>query len=141
VDSFPGMESRRVRSPALIRIIDSYSSHGQPCNQNDAAVTSIENSRLVYDESMNREQAWAEWQSHRARWPKQAANASGRYDAMFKALRSCDEVQIYPIEGETVKQLGCRVRAMLMVNIFTGIDRWEVRTGEKCVLVRRVGPR
>ncbi len=91
--------------------------------------------------AMNREQAWAEWQAHRARWPKQAANASGRYDAMFKALRSCDEVQVYPISGETVNQLGSRVRAMLLGNIFTGIDRWQVSTSENCVPVKRLGPR
>lgn len=60
---------------------------------------------------------------------------------MFKALRACDEVQVYTIPGETVKQLGNRVRAILVANIFTGIDRWEVRTAEKCVFVKRIGPR
>lgn len=87
---------------------------------------------------MDREKAWADWQADRARWPKQA-DASGRYDAMFKARRSCDEVQVYPIPGETANQRGNRIRAILLTNQFAGIDRWHVRSGEKCVFVKRVG--
>lgn len=76
-----------------------------------------------------------------ARWQKQAANATGRYDSMFKSLRACDEVELYPTEGETIKQLAGRVRAMLMANPFTGIDRWTVKSGPRSVLVKRIGPR
>lgn len=89
----------------------------------------------------NREQAWEEWQRRRARWPKQTANATGRYDSMFKALRACNEVEVYPIAGETTKQLAVRVRAMLVQNTFTGIDRWTVTSGEWSVTVKRIGPR
>jgi agmatine/peptidylarginine deiminase len=90
---------------------------------------------------VTREEAWRDWQARRARWPKQSANATGRYDSMFEALRSCDEVQLYPPEAETVKQLAARVRSMLMQNPFTGVDRWAVKSGPRYVLVKRIGPR
>lgn len=60
---------------------------------------------------------------------------------MFKALRSCDEVQVYPVQSETVKELGTRIRSILMANYFTGIDRWQVRIGVRSVFVKRIGPR
>ena len=89
----------------------------------------------------NREEAWEEWQRRRSRWPKQSAKATGRYDSMFKALRACDEVEVYPIAGETTKQLAVRVRSMLMQNTFTGVDRWTVTSGERSIIVKRIGPR
>jgi hypothetical protein len=88
-----------------------------------------------------REQAWKDWQERRARWPKQTANATGRYDSMFKSLYACDDVELYPTEGETVTQLAVRVRSMLMGNPFTGIDRWTVKPGPRSIFVKRIGPR
>jgi hypothetical protein len=93
------------------------------------------------EDEVTREQAWQDWQARRARWPKQSANATGRYDSMFKALRSCDEVQVYPTEGESIKQLALRVRSMLMANPFTGLDYWSVKSGPRCIFVKRIGPR
>lgn len=87
------------------------------------------------------EAAWNDWQERRARWPKQAAAASGRYAALFKRLRHHDNALVYLRAGETAYALAQRVRAILPANWFTCIDSWSVAQLAHGVRVTRLGPR